>query len=349
MRNRLAIVACFVSAILSGSPAAGQCEFTGACNTMISRSLTIEAGVCLDSETRRYHAFAVSVPAGLIIDATVQSGFFAPALQLISPANIIISSDNNPSRSSRAHVTSTPTTAGTWFVKVRNVEVGEGGPYTLVIECRKPTDPPPPPPPLALFIEPSPLTIGRSASGKYVVTSAITGDFNSEVRASVVNLPPGVTATPESFIFAAPGAGHRDVTVQTDDTVGSGRFNFSVVATAANGVVATASAQLVIDAPCAPVRIREIKHDVTVHAGQSALLSVRASGTAPFSYQWYSGFSPSTLSPVTGATDSDYETPPLSVTSEYWVRLANGCGTFDSPTITITVAPPVPKRRSVRH
>ena len=76
----------------------------------------------------------------------------------------------------------------------------------------------------------------------------------------------------------------------------------------------------------------------TVTSGQSATLSVAASGTAPLTYQWYVGPSGSTVSPIGGAVGSSYTTPPLSTTTSYWVRVANGFGSADSATATITVS-----------
>jgi hypothetical protein len=329
--------------------ALGQCQFSASCNMTISRSLTFEDNACLDSETRRYQFFAISLASQISISVTVQSGFFAPALQLISPSNVVVAADNNVAGTSAAHLNYTTTTAGVWFVKVRNIDVGQGGPYSLAINCHGSIDPPPPPPPYALFVEPSPLTLGRSAAGIFHVTSVTNGDFNSEVRVSVVNLPSGVIATPVSFVFAPPGFGRQDVAVQTDDTVASGRFSFNVVGVAATGVVATGSAQLVIDAPCTPVRIQTSPLDVTTRGGQTARLSIQAGGTAPFAYQWYHGFSPNPRAPIAGATSADYETPPLTESSLFWVRLSNACGSIDSGTVAVTVIPIGPRRRRVRH
>jgi hypothetical protein len=75
---------------------------------------------------------------------------------------------------------------------------------------------------------------------------------------------------------------------------------------------------------------------------QSVLLSVGAAGSAPLAYQWYSGFSGDTSQPIEGATGSSYQTPPLTDTRSYWVRVTNGIGNEDSNTATLTMqAPPV--------
>ncbi|MGH3752410.1 MAG: Ig-like domain-containing protein, partial [Pseudonocardiaceae bacterium] len=78
--------------------------------------------------------------------------------------------------------------------------------------------------------------------------------------------------------------------------------------------------------------------DTTISSGQTATLSVVATGTAPLSYQWYRGISGDTSTPV--ATGSSFTTPPLTVTTSYWVRVSNTTGTDDSRTATVTVPPP---------
>jgi predicted extracellular nuclease len=78
----------------------------------------------------------------------------------------------------------------------------------------------------------------------------------------------------------------------------------------------------------------------TITAGQTATLSVVASGTAPLAYQWYQGNAGDTTTPV-GTNSPTFTTPALSATTSYWVRVSNGAGSADSNTATITVNPAV--------
>jgi uncharacterized protein YkwD/uncharacterized cupredoxin-like copper-binding protein len=80
----------------------------------------------------------------------------------------------------------------------------------------------------------------------------------------------------------------------------------------------------------------------SITAGQTATLSVAATGTSPLSYQWYAGSSGTTTSPVAGATASSFTTPALSTTASYWVRVSNAFGAANSATATITVTTPPP-------
>ena len=72
--------------------------------------------------------------------------------------------------------------------------------------------------------------------------------------------------------------------------------------------------------------------------GQSATLSVAASGSAP-TYQWYRGNSGDTSNPVAGGTGTSITVTPNSTTS-YWVRALNTCGPANSSTATVTVTIP---------
>src|SRR5207302_318897 len=65
--------------------------------------------------------------------------------------------------------------------------------------------------------------------------------------------------------------------------------------------------------------------------------SVTASGTSPFTYQWYTGTSGNTSSPIGGATNSTVNVSPTTTTS-YWVRVTGQCApTVNSNAATVTV------------
>jgi hypothetical protein len=92
---------------------------------------------------------------------------------------------------------------------------------------------------------------------------------------------------------------------------------------------------------CTAPSISVQPQSATITRGTSRTLSVTAAGTAPLSYQWYTGSSGNTASPISGATSSSLTVTPNSTTS-YWVRVTNSCGTANSATATITVNNPAP-------
>jgi len=71
--------------------------------------------------------------------------------------------------------------------------------------------------------------------------------------------------------------------------------------------------------------------------GDTATLTVVASGTSPLSYQWYQGVAPDTSTPV-GTNSSSFTTPALTETTSWWVRVTNSAGAADSQTATVTVS-----------
>lgn len=100
----------------------------------------------------------------------------------------------------------------------------------------------------------------------------------------------------------------------------------------------------VYQSPFSPVGIADIvsqpSSSFTVPQ-QSLTLSVEVAGTSPISYQWYEGASGNTSQPISGATDSSYQPPPLAETRSYWVRVSNGIGSEDSNTATLTMQAPL--------
>lgn len=73
----------------------------------------------------------------------------------------------------------------------------------------------------------------------------------------------------------------------------------------------------------------------TIKRNTATTLSVVASG-ASLTYQWYQGTSPSTTTPISGATSSSYTTPSLSSSKNYWVRVSSGGLNTNSVTAAIT-------------
>ena len=76
-----------------------------------------------------------------------------------------------------------------------------------------------------------------------------------------------------------------------------------------------------------------------VQSGTAVVLSVAASG-ADLTYQWYTGNSGDTAAPVAGATGSTLDTGVLTVSTNFWVEVANAGGSANSDTAVITVAAP---------
>ncbi len=74
----------------------------------------------------------------------------------------------------------------------------------------------------------------------------------------------------------------------------------------------------------------------TIDSGGKTTLTVSVFIEQPLNYQWYQGTSEDTSIPV-GTNFFSYNTPALTETTSYWVRVSNACGNENSETATITV------------
>jgi len=99
------------------------------------------------------------------------------------------------------------------------------------------------------------------------------------------------------------------------------------------------SVTVFVNAPCTPSSITTNPAFATIAPGASATLTVVAAGTAPISYQWYTGTSGNTANPIAGATNASVTVSPAATTS-YWVRVSNSCNPTgnNSTTAVVTVS-----------
>jgi hypothetical protein len=90
---------------------------------------------------------------------------------------------------------------------------------------------------------------------------------------------------------------------------------------------------------CAPPSISQQPSGSTITSGNSAQLSVIATGTPALTYQWFVGSSGNTFVPVGGGMAATIFVSPL-VTTSYWVRVTGQCApAADSSSATVTVNP----------
>jgi len=137
---------------------------------------------------------------------------------------------------------------------------------------------------------------------------------------------------------AAPYSGVATTTLSINPTaLGLSQTQYRCIATNSSGTTTSNAATLTVGVPPA---IGTPPAGQSIVSGTTATLNVVANGTAPLTYQWYQGTSPSTTTPIGGATSSSFTTPALTSTTSYWVRVTNGFGSADSVTATITVGTP---------
>ncbi len=116
------------------------------------------------------------------------------------------------------------------------------------------------------------------------------------------------------------------------------------VSNSCNGVQFANSNTAVVTVTCtAPSAPAPAAVPSSITSGQSSTITETPTGSGPFTYQWYSGNSGVTTSPIGGSTSNNSITVNPTVTTSYWVRVTGQCApTADSPAATVTVTPCVP-------
>ena len=143
---------------------------------------------------------------------------------------------------------------------------------------------------------------------------------------------PWVATSAASWVTITSGAsGSGDGTVSFTVSVDSGAARTGTITVA--GQTFTVNQSSVV---CTAPSIATQPQSQSINSGQTATLSVAATGAAPLSYQWYQGDVDDTSTPV-GTNLSSFTTPTLTSTTSYWVRVFNACGHEDSDIATITV------------
>ncbi|MEW6364869.1 MAG: SUMF1/EgtB/PvdO family nonheme iron enzyme [Acidobacteriota bacterium] len=114
-----------------------------------------------------------------------------------------------------------------------------------------------------------------------------------------------------------------------------GTYHWSLTATA-SGQTCTKDGSIEISSSCIPPVITTHPQSQTIPSGQSANLSLTATGTV-VSYRWYQGAAGDTSHLLTDGPSSTYTTAPLTTTTSFWVQAYNTCGTDNSDAATVTV------------
>jgi PKD repeat protein len=196
--------------------------------------------------------------------------------------------------------------------------------------------------------------------GYVSIVDPVSGDGATILGLKKPQLPPltvACTATPQS------GDAPLEVTFSSQGTGGDGSYTYdwdfgdggnattqnpihtyttagtytATVTVTSLGKTATCTKEITVGVPCTAPSISSHPASTTICANNTATLSVTATGTGPLHYQWYKGAG--TGNPV-GTDSNSFTTPNLTVTTSYWCRVSNSCGSADSNMATVTVNPP---------
>jgi Ig-like domain CHU_C associated len=183
----------------------------------------------------------------------------------------------------------------------------------------------------------APLLMTNSSSTSVLFSTFASPTSTADVAVSATSDADDLIVSVNHPIIAAPGSGDEILTIHTTATTAAGDHVITI--TAFDGTN-TASASIFVTVLCDPPFILGIDQPKgsTVSPGRPALLSVKASGSGPFTYQWFTGSSGLVNFPLAGGTTANFTTSAINDTTSYWVRVTNPCGSADSQTATINVS-----------
>ena len=200
--------------------------------------------------------------------------------------------------------------------------------------------PPPPPPDVTINLPASvteqPIVIGNDGAVSFDISTSVLDGFNGDVHLSLASDAPfanGPVMVIDPEHIAAPGTGTATVHISTGPMTFPRDYLVHVLATTSEGKT-FASQTIHLHVVCDPPMIlgTDQPRGVTVDRGTRGSLTVKATGSGPFSYQWYRGHRGSTRFPVAGATGATFDD---AAAGSYWVRVSNACGSADSSTVAV--------------
>ena len=204
---------------------------------------------------------------------------------------------------------------GVAFDSATNIYVADAGNYTI----RKGTPDYGQP---IIIGQPQSLTVPVGSNATFTATAIGAGPLTYQWRRNGTNIA-GATTT-----------GYTRNNVQAADA-----GNYSIVVSNSSGTATSVNAALAVPA----VLIVSQPASQSVVWGGQAAFSVAASGTPPFSYQWYRGSNILDLVALSGATNDVLLLRPLqfSDANMYFVVVSNAYGSVNSSGVVLTVTSPV--------
>ncbi len=184
-------------------------------------------------------------------------------------------------------------------------------------------------PPPAISVQPLSQSIAPNQTATLSVTATGTGTLTYQWYQGLSGNAANPIAGATGSTFTTPA-----LTAAT---------NYWVQVSASGPPVETVNSNTAAITVVSPPAISVQPMSQSVASGQTATLSVTATGTGTLTYQWYQGLSGDSTNPIAGATASTFTTPALTATTNYWVQVsASGppVETVNSTTAAITVVPP---------
>jgi hypothetical protein len=181
------------------------------------------------------------------------------------------------------------------------------------------------------------FAMGNSQTIKVPIQVFAASTVTSDIALNAGGLPDDVQVSIAPAVLRAGSDGKAIITITTSANTFPATYPVFLVATSGEQ---TATNSFLLDVFCDPPFILGLDQPKgsTVLIGRPAQLSVKASGSGPVTYQWFTGASGLVNFPLPGGTSANFTTSALNDTTSYWVRVSNPCGSVNSQTATINVA-----------
>ncbi len=190
---------------------------------------------------------------------------------------------------------------------------------------------------LAIIPDAPSFEMGNAQTIKVPVHVVAAATVTNDIAISAGGLPDDVQVSISPNVLAARGNGRATITISTSPATFPATYLVYLVATSGDQ---TTSNSFLVSVLCDPPFILGIDQpkSSTVSPGRPALLSVKATGSGPFTYQWFTGASGLVNFPLAGGTTANFTTSALNDNTSYWVRVTNPCGSVGSQTVNVSVA-----------
>jgi hypothetical protein len=169
------------------------------------------------------------------------------------------------------------------------------------------------------------FAVGNSQTIKVPVRVFAASSVTSDIAINAGGLPDDVRLSIAPAVLGARSDGKATITISTSANTFPATYPVYLIATSGEQ---TASNSFLLDVFCDPPFILGLDQPKgsTVGLGRPAQLSVKVSGSGPFTYQWFTGASGLSNFPLPGGTSANFTTSALNDTAYYWVRITNPCG-----------------------
>lgn len=187
------------------------------------------------------------------------------------------------------------------------------------------------------------VTVNASSCTNPSITSGPTANPSTitQGQSTTLSVSAGGTTPTYQWYVGSPGNTTNPVAGGTAASIivtPSATTTFWVQVTACGTTANSNSVTVTVNAAtCSPVMITFQPQSTQITPDQSAILTVGLSGSAPFTYQWFTGTPPGGT-PISGATGSSLSVSPAATTS-YYVQVTNcgGANTQTSAAATVTI------------